>query len=136
MAQAPYIRIDHPWVRHQRLPIYEWAFPANPSDEELSSFIEARNRWAKQATYPVAWLVDLSNMTSASAVQRRRFAEHVKSFEPFDIKYTVGVAAIVPNPLMRGLVTAVYWITPPKFPNRVFARMDDGVAWLHEQLAP
>lgn len=116
------------------MPIYEWAFPDHPTNEELDSFVRARNEWSKQASYPVAWLVDLSNITTASPVQRKVFADHVKSFEPFDVKYTAGVAAIVPNALMRGLVTAVYWLTPPKFPNRVFSRRSDGISWLMERL--
>lgn len=134
MPQAFHVPLEHPWVRHELVPVYEWAFPAHPTDVELSSFIEARNRWARLVQYPVAWLVDLSHMTTATPVQRKTFAEHVKSFEPFDMKYTAGVAAIVPNPLMRGLVTAVYWITPPKFPNRVFARREEGITWLRKQL--
>jgi len=38
-AAAEYFEIDHPWVSHQHVPIYEWTFPAEASDEELAAFV-------------------------------------------------------------------------------------------------
>ena len=51
-SRSPYFEIDHPWVSHRHLPIYEWTFPAEASNEELSSFIRAREDWAKQGAVP------------------------------------------------------------------------------------
>ena len=41
-AAVDYVEIDHPWVLHKHVPIYEWAFPAEATDEELAAFIRAR----------------------------------------------------------------------------------------------
>jgi hypothetical protein len=131
---SPYLRVDHPWVSHAHVPIYEWAFPPQVTDEELASFARAREDWAKRARYPVAWVVDLSHIRKATATQRRAFAEHLKRFEEHDVKWNGGSAIIVTSPWLRGLVTAVFWISPPKFPNQTFSNRADALQWARKQL--
>jgi hypothetical protein len=129
-----YVEIDHPWVSHKHVPIYEWAFPAEATDEELAAFIRAREEWATLAHYPVAWVVQLSNLTKANAKQRRIFADHLKRFEEHDVQWNAGSALIVPSGWLRGLVTAVFWLSPPRFPHQAFARRTDALEWAQLQL--
>jgi hypothetical protein len=129
-----YLEIDHPWVSHRHVPIYEWTFPSEATDEELDAFARAREEWATQAHYPVAWVVELSNLTKANAKQRRAFAEHLKRFEEHDVQWNAGSALIVPSSWLRGLVTAVFWISPPKFPHQAFAKRMDALEWAQLQL--
>lgn len=132
--KLPYLEIDHPWVSHKHLPIYEWTFPAEASDEALDAFVKAREDWATRAQYPVAWVVELSNLRKANAKQRRTFAEHLKRFEEHDVLWNGGSALIVPSAWLRGLVTAVFWISPPKFPHQAFAKRSDALEWAQLQL--
>jgi hypothetical protein len=129
-----YIEIDHPWVSHRHVPIYEWTFPPQATDEELEAFVQARESWATRARYPVAWVVELSNISKANAKQRRTFAEHLKRFEAHDVRWNGGSALIVPRAWLRGLVTAVFWISPPKFPHQAFAKRSDALEWAQKQL--
>ncbi len=133
-TSSPYIEIDHPWVVHMHAPIYEWRFPAQASDEDLRAFIAAREEWATRAHYPVAWVVELSNLTKATATQRRMFAEHLKRFEDHDVRWNGGSALVVPSGWLRGLVTAVFWLAPPKFPHQAFAKRSDALEWARLQL--
>ena len=129
-----YLEIDHPWVSHDLIPIYRWSFPKEATDDELDAFVRAREEWATLAHYPVAWVVDLSNITQASATQRKVFAEHLKRFEAHDIEWNAGSALIVPTGWLRGLVTAVFWISPPRFPNKIFAGPFEAQSWAKRQL--
>jgi hypothetical protein len=129
-----YLEIDHPWVSHRHVPIYEFTFPPEASDEELAAFVRAREEWANRAHYPVAWVVQLSNLTKANAKQRRTFAEHLKRFERHDVQWNGGSALIVPSGWLRGLVTAVFWLSPPKFPHQAFAKRSDALEWAQLQL--
>jgi len=129
-----YLEINHPWVSHRHVPIYEWTFPSEATDEELDAFVRAREEWATRAHYPVAWVVELSNLTKANAKQRRTFAEHLKRFEDHDVRWNAGSALIVPSGWLRGLVTAVFWLSPPKFPHQAFARRTDALEWAQLQL--
>jgi hypothetical protein len=133
-ATPEYLEIDHPWVIHKHVPIYEWAFPPRATDEELTEFTQAREAWAKRAHYPVAWVVELSHLTKANATQRRMFADHLKRFEEHDVRWNAGSALIVPSGWLRGLVTAVFWLAPPKFPHQTFAKRSDALEWAQLQL--
>jgi len=83
----------------------------------------------------VAWVIDLSNIAKASATQRQAFGEHLKRFEAFNVRWNTGSALIVPNAWLRGLVTAVFWISPPKFPNKLFSDPFESKDWAKAQLA-
>lgn len=133
-AATDYLEIDHPWVLHKHVPIYEWAFPAQASDEDLAAFIQAREDWAPRAQYPVAWVVELSNLRKATATQRRMFADHLKRFDEHDRLWNGGSALVVPSGWLRGLVTAVFWLAPPKFPNQAFAKRSGALEWAQLQL--
>lgn len=132
--EGGYLEIEHPWVSHDLIPIYRWAFPKETTDEQLDAFVQAREDWATHAEYPVAWVVDLSNITKASATQRKVFAEHLKRFEEHDVRWNAGSALIVPAGWLRGVVTAVFWISPPRFPNKIFAGPFEGRSWAKRQL--
>jgi hypothetical protein len=82
----------------------------------------------------VAWVVQLSNLTKANAKQRRIFADHLKRFEEHDVQWNAGSALIVPSGWLRGLVTAVFWLSPPRFPHQAFARRTDALEWAQLQL--
>jgi len=131
---SDYPPIDHPWVSHRHAPIYEWAFPPEATDEEIAAFAHAREQWAEDAQFLVAWVVELSNLRKANAKQRRAFAEHLKRFEHHDVRWNAGSALVVPSAWLRGLVTAVFWISPPKFPYDVFAKRSDALEWAQLQL--
>jgi hypothetical protein len=133
-TSSTHIEIEHPWVVHKHVPIYEWRFPAQTTDEELRAFTDAREEWATRAHYPVAWVVELSNLSNATATQRRIFAEHLKRFEAHDVQWNGGSALIVPSGWLRGLVTAVFWLSPPKFPHQAFAKRSDALQWAQLQL--
>ncbi len=133
-AGPRYLEIEHPWVLHKHVPIYEWAFPAKVSDDELSAFFQAREDWAERARYPVAWVVELSNLSKANATQRRMFASHLTRFEAHDVAWNAGSALVVPSGWLRGLVTAVFWLAPPKFPHQAFSKRSDALEWAQLQL--
>jgi hypothetical protein len=129
------IEIDHPWISNDLMPLYRWTFPSEATDEELSACLRAREDWAFRAHYHVAWVIDLSKITKAPATQRKAFAEHLKRFEEFNVRWNAGSALIVPSAWLRGLVTAVFWISPPRFPNKLFSEPLEAERWAKKQLA-
>jgi hypothetical protein len=128
------IALVHPWIDQSRAPLYELTFPSETTDQELTQLCVARERWAQRANYRVAWVVNLSGIMHATAGQRRLFSEHLKRFEPHDLAYNQGSALLVPNAFVRGIVTAVFWLKAPRFPNECFATIEDARAWAERQL--
>jgi len=101
-----YIKVDHPWISNDDMPLHRWTFPAEASDGELHTCLRVREGWGARAHYHVAWVIDLSNITKASATQRQAFAEHPKRFEEFNVRWNAGSALIVPRAWLHGLLTA------------------------------
>jgi hypothetical protein len=128
------IALVHPWIDQSRAPLYELTFPSQTTDQELTQLCAARERWAMRANYRVAWVVNLAGIVQATAGQRKLFSEHLKRFEPHDIAYNQGSALLVPNAFVRGIVTAVFWLKAPRFPNECFATIEDARAWAEHQL--
>lgn len=129
-----FVPLQHPWIVTTSAPVYEIRFPSETSDEMLRAFCEAREAWAKQARYAVSWVVDLSLVRSVTATQRRIFAEHLERFEPHDVAHNRGSAIVLPNALVRGIVTAIFWIRQPKFPHKAFNDAASASAWAKSQL--
>jgi len=130
-----HIEIDHPWFSNDLMPIYRWTFPSEANDEELSACLVAREDWAIRARYYNAWVIDMSNIASAPATQRKALAEHNKRFGELNERWYAGSALIVPSPWLRGVVTAVTWISPPKFPYQLFSEPIEAEHWAKKQLA-
>jgi len=83
----------------------------------------------------MAWVIDLSNVTKAPATQRKELAEHLERFEELSVPWYAGSALIVPSPWLRGVVTAVTWLSPPKFPYQLFSKPIEAERWAKKQLA-
>lgn len=121
--------ISHAWIDSSRAPVYVLTFPETISDADLESCCEARERWAKQARFPVSWVVDLSRLDGVTAKQRRMMGDHLARFEPHDLAHNRGSAIVVPNAFLRGIVTAVFWLRPPRFPHQSFATRAEAMRW-------
>lgn len=132
---AEHIAIDHPWFSNDLMPIYRWTFPLEATDEELRASLRAREDWAICVRYPMAWVIDLSNVTKAPATQRKALAEHLKRFGELSEGWYAGSALIAPSPWLRGVVTAVTWLSPPKFPYQLFSEPIEADRWAKKQLA-
>lgn len=122
-------QIPHPWIDSLRTPVYVLTFPAQLSDAELEACCAARERWAAVAKFPVSWVVDLSRVQSVTAKQRKTMSDHLARFEPHDLAHNRGSAIVVPNAFLRGIVTAVFWLRPPRFPHESFATREAALAW-------
>jgi hypothetical protein len=129
-----YLPIKHPWVNSSEAPIYQVTFPTQASDDKLLSYCGAVEAWSQQVAYPVFWLMDLSHVGLVSAQQRALFANYMRGMRTFDERCTKGSALILPNALLRGVATAIFWLYVPPFLHRTFAECNEGLAWLREQM--
>lgn len=132
---ADYLEIDHPWFSNELVPIYRWTFPSEATDEELHACLQAREELAIRVRYAMAWIIDMSNIAKAPPLQRKAVARHLKRFNQYGARYNAGSAIIVPNPWLRGLVTAVTWFSPPSFPYQLFSEPLQAEGWAKAQLA-
>ncbi|MGB5266973.1 MAG: hypothetical protein WBN30_10315 [Polyangiales bacterium] len=132
---AEHIEVDHPWFSNDLMPLYRWTFPSEATAEELRACLEAREQWVSHVHYHFAWVIDMSKITVAPALQRKAVAQHLKRFSRYGALYNAASAIIVPRPWLRGVVTAVTWRSPPKFPYQLFSESIEAERWAKKQLA-
>lgn len=128
------VPILHPWIDTSRAPLYVLKFPASTTDDELIACCDAREVWADRARYPVTWVVDMSAVRTVTPRQRQIFGAHLGRMDKHNFTYNRGASLIVPNAVIRGMVTAAFWIKPPRFPHRLFSNRGEGLRWAEEQL--
>ncbi|HEX8954589.1 MAG TPA: hypothetical protein VF945_22195 [Polyangia bacterium] len=63
-----------------------------------------------------------------AAAQQKLDAERTR-------RLLAGTALVVSSPLIASVVTAINWITPPPFPQKIFSSIPDAEAWATAQLA-
>jgi sensor c-di-GMP phosphodiesterase-like protein len=79
-------------------------------------------------------------------VQRKLYADWMKRNDAVLSSVLAGAAFVMPSALVRGALTAIFWVAPLKSPHSVHARLDQAIEWaidrakhaelpLHERLA-
>ncbi|MEK7704101.1 MAG: hypothetical protein AAB426_04015 [Myxococcota bacterium] len=76
-------------------------------------------------------VVDLEYPTAAL---RKRVAEHLKVMGAQAKDVVVCNAHVVSSAAMRGILTAIYWVSPPPFLTKVFTDPAEAERWVQAQL--
>jgi hypothetical protein len=75
-------------------------------------------------------LVDLSQSKEAApASQRKAAAQHSARHEELQKRTVVGSGIVITSAVMRGVITAVFWIRPPSIPTKLVASRDEALRY-------
>src|SRR5688572_22807501 len=72
--------------------------------------------------------------TSLSAKQRRTMGDHIKQHKEALKAHVAGAAIVSSSMAIRGLITAINWVSPPPFPQKVFKSRNEAETWLRSLL--
>jgi hypothetical protein len=104
------------------------------SDEEFRRVVlQISELTARRQLYAV--IHDARVAVRATPVQRSFAAEEQKRTAELSRKWLAGAAIVVSSPLTAGVVTAINWISPPPYPQKVFSSMAEAEKWITAQLA-
>jgi len=122
----PFVVDDRQW------PLIRISSPT--SSVNVESFFEIIDRCLqKKAVF--ASVHDIRGLPALDALQRKKFAEYIKSRHANLQRFISAHAVVVRSSIERGVVTAVLWLSPAPFPVRVFESPADAEEWAREQLA-
>ncbi|MCA9578587.1 MAG: STAS/SEC14 domain-containing protein [Polyangiales bacterium] len=101
------------------------------TDESLDRYLaESVQDLSRRTVHCV--MHDSRTAMGLSAAQRRRMAAHLAQHEHAIRQWTSGVAIVSPSAVIRGMITAVNWITGTPCPQRTFATEPEARAWLRD----
>ena len=129
----------HPWLDISTDPILVVRYPANSNTPEAAAqvkeFYDLFCAWVDRTRDPYTVIADTTAIEALpSARVRAAIAEGEARTAAFKGNRNKGTAVIVANRVTRGLVTAVYWLSPPTYPVQLFATFDEGLAWVLTRL--
>jgi hypothetical protein len=129
----------HAWLDVSTYPILVVRYPANSNTPEAAAqvqeFYDAFCRWADRSEDPYTVIADTTAIkTIPSALVRAAVAKGEARTAAFEAKRNKGTAIVVANHITLGVATAVYWMSPPTYPTRVFATFEGALAWILSRL--
>ena len=126
--------LNHPWLKQVEGSLFVQQFPRRATDEELIEMVDAVERLIFSVRGPYAWLVDLGGVLTASASQRRICSDHEDRTKEHDAQFNAGSALLSRSPITTGIITAVFWLSKPSYPTKVFSEIREAERWARAQL--
>lgn len=127
--------ILHPWIDLTHSP-FVWIRCPRSGDvhngvELISEFYAAWHRYLLGVTGLIGVLTDTSQMeTWPNAKVRAAWAAGEQLTQTLEARVSVGNAYVEPSAIGRGVLTAVYWVSPPPYPYKIFSTHAEATTWL------
>ena len=119
------------WKLHE-WPLITAVWPSRPvTDEELADTLAHMRELMEQRVVLVACVQSSAygHDPQFSAKQRRRFVDFFEEHSGLCASYCAGIGIVTYSPLMRGVVTAVSWLTRPSFDFATFGTPTAAREW-------
>jgi hypothetical protein len=100
-------------------------------DAQVLAFIQGQRELLARRT-PFLMLCDARRGQVLPATQRKLFGDWLKEAEQGTRQYTMGMAVVLDNAIIRGSLTAVLWFFEPPCPTKMVGSLEEGVAFLAE----
>lgn len=127
---------DLPPTKHidtSRWPLISYTAPAEVSDDEMREVMR-ESATLRALGQLHALLLDVRATSSLTPVQRKMITDSMGENPEMQREITAGVALVFSSPILRGILTAIYWVRPAVVPTRVFATPDAAATWLLGEL--
>ena len=123
------IRIDD-----SAFPLVVVTHPTTWTDDEWERYLTQMRSYPSRRERYVT-LTDARGAGTPTAAQRRRAAEVMAEDQALSKRFNVANALVYDSALLRGMITAITWITPPPVPMQSFATPEPALRWLDELYA-
>lgn len=124
----------HPWIYEIGRGLYAQWYPRTVDGDELRAFVQEVEQLVLSHRTPYAWVMFVDGLLGVNAAQRKVIADHVARMRSHDRRYCAGGGIVASTPFARGLVTAVFWLSPLVYPHEVFRYIDRAEAYARDRL--
>jgi hypothetical protein len=81
---------------------------------------------------PYSLVLDNRLVNYLPAMQRKMIADSMALRAERARSLCRGMALVMVSPLVKGLLTAIFWLRQPVIPTRVFTQLDEALVWARE----
>src|SRR5262249_31740331 len=106
--------------------------PSGLSDAGIASILsELETRMARGSKYVLVF--DLSGGGTPTPVQRKLLAAHMQKNKALIGRWVHALGVVVPSSIVRGMLTAIFWLEAPPVPCQMFGTADEAAFWARGQ---
>jgi hypothetical protein len=116
-------------IDDSRHPLVLVTFVGGATDAEFQDYLDRMEKLVVLRRETNCTILDATRAGDTPAKQRRMQSEWLKRNETLLAKYSAGTAFVITSPLVRGLLTAILWVSPMAAPHTVVATVDEAEAW-------
>lgn len=116
------------------LPLVKLAYVGEFTDDELSAFLGQMDSVLELPGRKVC-LMDLRTATTGTAKQRSMQGKWIATNEDIIAREFLAAALVTDRAIIRGTITAIFWIRPLPIPTHVAASLAAAEQWLAPYLA-
>jgi hypothetical protein len=124
---APFVPNESEW------PLVTVTFPAVFTTGEWESYLNYIASYMDRGQ-PYAMVTDFGRSRTLSPAERKLASDLMVKQRDRLGRMVKGVAVVSDSALLRGMLTAVYWVALPAYPTEVFATVEAGKAWARKML--
>ena len=113
-------------------------FEGRATDDEFGDYLRAQNRMMQgrlDRHEQCVLVLDAIDSGGAPPSQRKMQAEWLKANEHTIQQCSLGMAFVIRSPIVRGVMTAVLWLSRLPVPHKVTATVADAKTWAEQRLA-
>jgi hypothetical protein len=104
-----------------------------PGEEQMRQFLADYREMEDQRAEPYVLVLDLRYCDKISPAQRKMLTDDMA--EPGEDSHCKAMAMIFESKILRGILTAIFWVRRPPYPLSVFNDSKEANAWALEQFA-
>lgn len=117
-------------VDQSQLPLLRLTYVGDFPDDELVRFLTVVSAVVLKSPGRKVGIIDLSKATAGTAKQRKMQADWIRDHEKVLARDFAAAAIVTSSAVVRGAVTAVFWIRPLPLPTQILATVTAAEAWL------
>lgn len=119
---------------HHRFPLVTVAFTGAPAtDESFQQYLDGLHQ-AYEQQQPFSYLFDASQAQLPSLQHQRMQAKWLKEHKALMQAYCCGTAYLIPNPLVRTALRAIFALQKQPVPYAVLGTEEEAIAWCEKAL--
>ena len=99
------------------------------SDEELSDYLSRYYDLTEERGGNYVTVIELTGHPGITATQRSHITEYMRSIEQRDSATCVGTGLVFDSKMLRGLLTAIFWVKRPEYEIKVFGDVQTAIEW-------
>jgi hypothetical protein len=119
-------------IDERHWPLVVFRFSGGVSLEELERYLKRQDEFMARGQRTVS-LVIAEKLGMWEPRVMRRQAEWIKQHEQALRETALGVAMVMPSPVVRGMLKALLWMQPMPQPHAVVSTAAEGLAWLRKR---